>query len=121
MDDDPLAKPKPQLTVLATKHTHTTGPEHRLIAYTRKSGLTPLTPIPQGMLLAPNAEFQVRLHNYKEEQCEGFKTSALAVMEAFAPLYEGWGVEGREQGGIEWEGLGRSIPINPIFDREKVA
>jgi len=53
------------------------------------------------MLLDPNTEFQVRLHYYEEEQCEGFKTSALAAMEAFPPLYEGWSVEGREQGGID--------------------
>ena len=82
------------LTELAKKYSHPTGPDHKIIAGTGKSGLTPLPPRSP---LASKVEKKRRenLERYQRKRCHGFTVTQLVQMEAFAPLWKSWRDEGR--------------------------
>jgi hypothetical protein len=109
------------LSELATRYTHPAGKNHKIIAHTGKSGLTPVyVPLHHGLLLSRHQhEYIKELEIYQRRRCVGFTVQHLVDMEAFAPYYNEWSVEGRVEGGIDFEGLKMHMPIHPLFARPK--
>jgi hypothetical protein len=115
--------PEP-LTELAERYTHPTGPNHSTIAYTGKSGLTPITPYPTNLPFRDREEreYNIQLEAYQLWRFCGFRTQQLDEMEALAPTYRSrfTTAEKLKQGrGVNFKGLGSSVPIHPLYTRDK--
>jgi hypothetical protein len=109
------------LSELAIRYKHPAGKNHKIIAHTGKSGLTPVyVPLHHGSLLSRHQhEYIKELEIYQRRRCMGFTVQQLVDMEAFGPYYNEWAVEGRVEGGTDFEELTSSIPIHPLFARPK--
>ncbi|RDW62041.1 hypothetical protein BP6252_11474 [Coleophoma cylindrospora] len=103
---------KRQLTFLAQKYTHPIGDRHKAIrgVVPFKSGLTPVA-LPAAN--ATNAEKnRVReLEAYQRRRFQGFVTSELERIEAFAPLSNA-SVTAQDE--FWWS----TVPIHPIFQKK---
>lgn len=111
--------PERQLTALAQKYTHPTGEGHEIIARTGKSGLTPVRPpLPYGPFPTANQrDYLQELENYQRGRNPGWTLFELVQLEAFAPLYNNWLLDGMVDGGIGFDQL--NVPIHKLFVRTK--
>lgn len=109
---------EPELTALAKRYTHPTGEDHKVVAHTGKSGLTPVKPQdPAGPFPSRSQKRYIKvLEAYQEYRTDGFNTQRLMELEAFAPLYN-WYIEVMEVGGVDFDA--RHVPIHPFFARQK--
>ncbi|CZR51320.1 uncharacterized protein PAC_01195 [Phialocephala subalpina] len=76
---------RPRLTTLADKYTHPVGEDHKEIAGTGKSGMTP-----SSSPIFPTGYQQRRyeaLDAYQRRRFEAFSTREIEDVEAFAPLF----------------------------------
>lgn len=108
----------PPLTVLAQKYSHPRGPDHSIVAYTGKSGLTPVEPPnPRGPFPpSKQKEYLRELEEYQQWRTQGFTTYELEKLEAFAPVYQNWVLDGMPDDGLDldqWD-----VPIHPLYQRE---
>lgn len=108
----------PPLTVLAEKYLHPRGQDHRIVAYTGKSGLTPVEPPdPGGPFPSSNQKEYLRaLEDYQQWRNLGFTTYELEKLEAYAPLYHNWVLDGMLNDGLDldqWD-----VPIHQLYQRE---
>lgn len=110
-------QPRP-LTALATRYKHPTGRRHKIIAHTGKSGLTPVDYPPKQTLSINQLDYIEELVHYQVARCLNFSTQDLVNLEAFAPYYNAWSIEGREDGGIDLKKL-KSVPIHPLYAKYK--
>jgi len=89
MTDEPI------LTELAKKYKHPEGKKHDIIKYTGKSGLTPLGPPDRCPQTEEEKKQRDEFEIYQRTRCLGFTVAELVALEAFAPLYDGYGHENR--------------------------
>jgi hypothetical protein len=111
---------KIELTPLAKRYTHPIGRKHAVLAYTGKSGLTPITPYSEkGPVLNPDKKKRTaQLEEYQLWRFNGLRTQQLVEIEAFAPTYKSQLniYEQAKQGlGVNFQGLGLSVPIHPLY------
>jgi len=102
-------------TVLALKYTHPAGPFHTVLAYTGKSGLTPVTEED----FRADYDAASRLEEYQRRRFCGFTTLELHEIEAFAPTYGSrLGVVRELQTHLEFEaGMPDDFELHYIFNR----
>jgi hypothetical protein len=129
---EPSRRPRPpQLTNLTRKHGHPykkiKGMSHRILKYTGKSGITPLSPFfPQNMQnRTPRSRKQMyQFYYYQQHRYQGFTAAELYGMEALSGL----DVAVRSSnltnsihpmfGKDKWDtntGLPRHLPFIPLF------
>jgi hypothetical protein len=104
-------------------YTHPTGKNHSVLAFSGKSGLTPVDPQPvqPPFPSARKRKRQKELEKYQVWRFFGFRTQRLAEMGAFAPTYTSQLTQGQQifQGqGEAFVGLGTHVPIHPIYSRD---
>lgn len=111
------SQPKPPLTQLARKYTHPIGRHHELIARTGKSGLTPIQSVHEnGPFPTKNQQGVINdIGNYQKWRALGFTTAELVNLQAFAPEYNYWILDGMPNGGINFDQL--NVPIHNLFAR----
>jgi hypothetical protein len=108
------------LTELAKKYTHPTGPKHKIIAHTGKSGMSPVY-IPLGIqpgLSANQRKYIEVFEAYQRGRLHKFSAQQLVDLEAFAPFYTSPTLDGIEDIGIDFANL-QSIPIHPLFAKSR--
>jgi hypothetical protein len=108
------------LTELAVRFGHPTGRDHKIIANTGKSGLTPVY-VPRHIRASLSQEqrnYIKALELYQRDKALAFTIQDLADLEAFAPYYKSWPLDGREDDGIDFETL-KTIPIHPLYAKSK--
>lgn len=96
--------PQP-LTELAQRYGHPVGMLNKPLAFTGKSGLTPLPP------LTPTADSgrRIALEGYQRVRFLDFTAEELVDLKAWAPLHESQGYKVTE--------LTDDLPVHPIFAR----
>ena len=112
--------PKRNLTELAVRYTHPTGRSHKIIAHTGKSGWSPVNvPLHLRASLSQKQHNYVKaLESYQRAASHCFTVQDPVALEAFAPHYESWSLEGREDDGIDIDRL-NTIPIHQLFSKSK--
>jgi len=105
----------PKLTELAKRYGHPKGPEHKAIAFTGKSGLTPIDPLFPNTNLA----FADALEKYQRLRFYNFTTQELVDLESFAPQYNGYEVGGKTVDPITLQNFADKVSIHPVYTRDK--
>lgn len=108
------------LTELARKYTHPIGPDHKIIAYTGKSGMSPVhVPLATQPGLSQNQrKYILVLEAYQRGRFHKFTVQQLVDLEAFAPSYTSKKVDEKEDREIDFANL-QSIPIHPLFAKSR--
>lgn len=109
------ARPPPnlELTALARIYGHPVGDFNKILAYTGKSGLTPIEPPPRGPPYRTIAEelYLQTLEKYQRIRSRGFATAEFHDQGAFAPWFN--------SSNVDLATLERDFPIHPIYQQER--
>jgi len=102
------------LSDLAQRYSHPTGPVSAVLAYTGKSGLTP---IPSPSLDPPfrteeEQKYINKLELYQRSRFNGFTIKQIHDLDAFAPLF-------KTRKDVDFLSLEANFPIHPLFERDR--